>query len=445
MAGFFETSAAAGLSAIRRGEVSTRELISPFLSRIGENNGVLHAVRHILDDEARKAASAIDALVQSGEALPRLAGLPVLIKENCDTAGVPCSAGMRVRTGHVPETDSWITARLRALGAIVLGVTVSDPGAFSVRTPDVTHPADPTLTVGGSSGGSAAAVAAGFCLGAIGTDTGGSIRIPSACCGTVGLKPTYNALPVTGIFPLIPSLDHVGPMARTVEDVTLLWDALRINAGADAKAVTSIGFDPVWLSEADAAIRDAFELVLAQIEKQGVACREIRLPKLDEVAEMHGRIFFTEGAAYHFAHFKTAIPRYPSLARQWFALARGMPVGDYVDAWERRVRFTSEVDRLLEEVDLLLTPTLPVLHPPRDGQNLIVAGRPLDYTMALVRQTCLFDHTGHPALAMPVPFASSDASGSVSPSLQIVGRPGEENSLLAFARVLERILPDNAP
>ena len=159
---------------------------------------------------------------------------------------------------------------------------------------------------------------------------------------------------------------------------------------------------------------------------------------------MHGRIFFTEGAAYHCAHLGNDIQDYPRLAQKWFEMARQMPVGEYVDACEKRVRFTGKVNVLLEEVDLLLTPTLPVLHPPRDGQGLMVAGRPVDHTMALVRQTCLLDHAGHPALAMPVPFAGPDGGAGVPPSLQIVGRPGGENSLLAFARGLERILPANA-
>lgn len=432
----FETSAVAACAAIRKRDVSVQELTSRFLGRIEDGNGRIGAVRHALADQAIEAARAMDARIRAGEALPLLAGLPVVVKENCDTVGAACSAGLSFRADHMPSTDSSIAARLRAAGAIVLGVSVSDPGAFGVRTPDITHPVDPTLTVGGSSGGSAAALAAGFCLGAIGTDTGGSIRIPSACCGTVGLKPTFGALPMGGIFPLIPSLDHVGPMARTVEDVALLWAALRNDEGGNGARVQKIGFDPIWLQEADAEIRGAFGQVLDLLKAQGIECQEVQLPDLDEISEMHGRIFSVEGAAYHRANFKEHIGTYPPIAQSWFAAALQAPVGDYVNASEKRVRFTDQVNRLLEDVDVILTPTLSVSRPRRDAEELIVSGKSCDFTMALVRQTCLFDHTGHPALAMPI---NADPA-SPSPSLQLVGRHQGENNILTFAGALERIL-----
>jgi Asp-tRNA(Asn)/Glu-tRNA(Gln) amidotransferase A subunit family amidase len=428
----FEMSVVAALTAIRERDVSAQELTSRFLKRIESGNGDIGALRHTLADQAIEVARAMDVRIRAGEALPPLAGLPVVVKENCDTVGAPCSAGLSFRADHMPSTDSSITARLRAAGAIVLGVSVSDPGAFGVRTPDVTHPIDPTLTVGGSSGGSAAALAAGFCLGAIGTDTGGSIRIPSACCGTVGLKPTFGALPMGGIFPLIPSLDHVGPMARTVEDLALLWGALRDDASRDDAPTQKIGFDPIWLYEADTGIRDAFVQILELLKTQGVECQEVQLPSLDEISEMHGRIFFVEGAAHHYANFKEHIGSYPAIAQSWFAAALQAPVGDYVNASEKRVRFTNQVNRLLEDVDVILTPTLSVSRPRCDAEELTVSGKSCDFTMALVRQTCLFDHTGHPALAMPL----NDSTETPPPSLQIVGRHRGESRILRFARAL---------
>ncbi|MER9228781.1 amidase family protein [Mesorhizobium sp. M0664] len=157
----------------------------------------------------------------------------------------------------------------------------------------------------------------------------------------------------------------------------------------------------------------------------------------NEISEMHGRIFFVEGAAYHYANFKDHIGSYPTIAQSWFAAAlRGAPVGDYVNASEKRVRFASQVNRLLEEVDVILTPTLSVSRPRRDAKELIVSDKSYDFRMALVRQTCLFDHTGHPALAMPI---NVDAA-SLSPSLQIVGRHEGENNILKFAGALERTL-----
>ena len=427
------TSAVAALSALQKRDVSAHDLTSHFLAHIKAGNAGIAAVRHVLAEQALDAAQLVDKRRQSGDFVPPLAGLPVLVKENCDTVGASCSAGLSFRSDNIPMVDSAISALLKAAGAIVLGVTVSDPGAFGVRTHEVTHPLDPTLTVGGSSGGSAAALAAGFCLGAIGTDTGGSIRIPSACCGTVGLKPTYDALSTDGVFPLIPSLDHVGPMARSVEDVALLWSALRASESGSIRPVQKIGFDPIWLHEADMNVQAAFVQLFKYLEKQGIECVEIRLPDLDEVSQVHGNIFFVEGAAYHYAHYRKDIQNYPQIAQEWFELALKSQVGDYVAACEKRVKYTRQVNQLLEQVDVIMTPTLSVSRPRRDAALLTVAGKPCDFTMALVRQTCLFNHTGHPALAMPI----GSSSTGLPPSLQIIGRHKCEDDVLKFARDIE--------
>lgn len=428
-----DTSAMAALAAIRQRDVSVAELTSRFLARITEGNAAVGAVRHSLADTAMAAALAMDKRIEARGVVPPLAGLPVVVKENCDTADVACSAGLSFRGDHVPSTDSAITARLRAAGAIILGTAVTDPGAFSVRTPEVTHPADPTLTVGGSSGGSAAALAAGFCLGAIGTDTGGSIRVPSACCGTVGLKPTFGALPMTGIFPLVPSLDHVGPMGLSVADVRLLWLALADEAPRTPAKPKRVGYDPAWVEMADQPIRAAFARGVATLKQNGIAAVEVRLPDLDEVMAMHGQIFLTESAAYHCSNYGDHIGAYPELARGWFAAARDISVGTYVDACSKRVAMTRAVDGLLRQVDAILTPTLAVARPPKHGQTILVGGVERDYTMGIVRLMALFDQTGHPAVAFPM----AGGSDPLSSSLQVVGPRRGEQAVLDIAAMLE--------
>jgi len=428
-------SAVAARDAVLRGDVSAVELADHFLARIELSGHATHALRATLPERALAAARAIDDMRAAGGALPPLAGVPVVVKENCDTVGAVCSAGLPFRSDRVVARDCAITRRLVAAGAVVLGVAVSDPGAFGVRTIEVTHPLDPDLTVGGSSGGSAAALAAGLCLGAIGTDTGGSIRIPSACCGTVGLKPSFGALAMDGIFPLVPSLDHVGPMANSLADIDLMWSALGDQqATIEPTDVRSIGYDPAWLMDADAEIAAAFDRLLGQLRARGVECREVRLPDLDAIAAMHGRIFFVEGAAYHRAHHGDDLAHYPEIARQWFEIAMRWPVADYVDACAQRAGMRRHVDGLLESVDLLLTPTLGLSRPRRDARELVVNGAPRDFTMALVRHTSLFNHTGHPVLAMPMP-------GSVShppASLQIIGRSGRELDIIRWALEIDQ-------
>jgi Asp-tRNA(Asn)/Glu-tRNA(Gln) amidotransferase A subunit family amidase len=423
----------AAVAAIRNRDCSVAELTESFLARIAAHNPRLNALRDSDADQARQTAIALDARLDRGEDIGPLGGLPVVVKENCDTAGYVCSAGLTFRSDHRPTNDSWITARLRRAGAVILGTSISDPGAFGVRTAEVTHPADATLTVGGSSGGSAAALAAGLCLGAIGTDTGGSIRIPSACCGTVGLKPTFDAMPMTGIFPLVPSLDHVGPMARDVADTALLWEGLTGQAPGIVRRVASVGVDPVWLSEADPPIREGIAELLARLRAEGVAVREIHLPALDAVGRMHGQIFFAESAAWHLAHHPEDRDQYPKIAQDWFDLALKMPVADYVQACRARELARCQVEAVLQQVDVILTPTLSVWRPARDAANLRINSQPTDYVLALVRQTCLFNHTGHPALAMPI---VGHAPG-MGEGMQLVGAAGSEADLLGFGLWLQ--------
>lgn len=422
----------AALAAIRGGDISVQDLISRFLSRVEQDNGRLRALRHVFSEQAMEEAAALDMSIRVGEELPALAGLPVVVKENCDIAGVSCSAGLTFRTAHVPAGDSWITARLRAAGAIIVGLSVSDPGAFGTRTADVTHPADPDLTVGGSSGGSGAALAAGFCLGAVGTDTGGSIRIPSACCGTVGLKPSFASLSMEGIFPLVKSLDHVGPMAQSVDDVTLLWRALTLAPQGPASKPRRVGYDPAWIECAEAPIRDAMRIALERLAANNVQAVEVRLPALDDVVSMHGRIFLVEAAAYHCAHHPTDIDAYPALARGWFEAAREMSVGAYVDACVTRAAMTRAVDSVLQNVDAILTPTLCVARPQKAAEHLAITGVQQDFTMAMVRLTCLFNHTGHPAISLPV----QGAPDPLASSIQVIGPKGGEEHVLGMARMV---------
>lgn len=432
------TSAMAAVAAIRNHDCSAADLTERFLARIAEHNPRINALRDSDADQSRHTARALDARLDRGEDIGPLGGLPVVVKENCDTAGYACSAGLSFRESHRPTTDSWITARLRSAGAVILGTSISDPGAFGVRTAEVNHPIDTALTVGGSSGGSAAALAAGLCLGAIGTDTGGSIRIPSACCGTVGLKPSFDALPMSGIFPLVPSLDHAGPMARTVGDTALLWSALDVRRTDAPRPVNRVGVDPAWLADADAPIRDSFSVLLDRLTNAGIEVHEITLPGIDSVWDIHGDVFLVESAAWHLARYADRRSQYPKIAQDGFDLAEAMQVARYIKACRGRAQARNRVTAVLDTLDLILAPTLSVYLPPKESETLMVSGKTLDYVMALVRQTSLFNVTGHPSLAMPIPGKWAP----VAPSLQIIGRYGAEHQILAFGTWLEAGLPD---
>lgn len=420
----------AATAAVLNGDMSAEQLVSTFIDQIEQENPKINAVRSLLRDHALEQARAVDQKRAAGQTCGPLAGLPVLIKENCDVAGATCSAGLNFRRSRVASRDSAVVHSLREADAIILGVSISDPGAFDTRTAEVVHPIDAALTVGGSSGGSAAGLAASMCLGAIGTDTGGSIRIPSACCGTAGLKPTYDALPLAGVFPLVPSLDHVGPMARNVGDVAMMWGALWGAENVAQPLPKRIGYDPAYLDECDPVIRSALCEALETCRAKGVVCIELALPDLNAVLEMHSTIFTIEAHRYHTTHHHADLGKYPELARAWFKVADSIIPEKYERAIALRAEITAQIDALFRDVGIILAPTMACLVPEKTAQAIVINGQTLPFTMGMVRHTCLLDHTGHPALSAPL-----HASGGVIPaSVQLIGPKHGETAIMSFAQ-----------
>jgi Asp-tRNA(Asn)/Glu-tRNA(Gln) amidotransferase A subunit family amidase len=393
------TSAEAARAAFVSGAASAEEIARAMLARIARENPRLNAYREVLEATALAEARRADIARVAGRDPGPLAGLCVAVKENIDTVPAGASAGMRFLKDRRAAEDSWITARLRALGATIIGTTISDPGAFGVRTAEVIHPVDPVLCVGGSSGGSGAALAAEFCHAAIGTDTGGSIRIPAALCGVAGLKPTFGRLPLSGVWPLVPSLDHVGPMARTREDLLLVLEAL-VPDLPSRNAPMRVVFDPDWISECDGAVQKNFEETLMLLTRSGIVVSEVRLPVLDRVTAVHGTIFCVETAAFYrgFVASGAELPREGQGAVD-HAEAITMPA--YLAACSDRQQMREAVDAILEDGALIVSPTTPMATALKNAQHLTVGGKERDFTYGLVRLTCLFDHTGHPAAALP--------------------------------------------
>lgn len=414
------TSAKAARAAFLSGAASAEEITRAMLAGIVRENPRLNAYREVLEATALAEARAADATRAAGRDPGPLAGLCVAVKENIDTVPAHASAGMRFLRDRRATEDGWITARLRTLGATIVGTTVSDPGAFGVRTAEVTHPADATLSVGGSSGGSGAALAAGLCHAAIGTDTGGSIRIPAALCGVAGLKPSFGQWSLAGVWPLVPSLDHVGPMARTREDLALVNNAL-VPPGQPRSAARRVVFDPDWIAECDGEVQAAFAGALGRLERAGLTLSEARLPALDRVSGVHSTIFCVETAAFY-RSFVASGAELPREGQGAIAHGESIAMPAYLDACRDRQQMRAAVDAILEEGTLILSPTTAVAGAPKAAQSLKIAGKERDFTYGLVRLTCLFDHTGHPAAALPV------ERGSV----QVVAARGDEHAILAL-------------
>jgi aspartyl-tRNA(Asn)/glutamyl-tRNA(Gln) amidotransferase subunit A len=410
-------------------EISSVETTRVCLGVIEERDAELRAFITVLADEALAAASQADADLAAGRCRGPLHGVPISLKDLIDVAGVPTTAASRVRAGVSATCDAAIVSRLRRAGAVIIGKcnlhefafgTTGEESAFG-RT---RHPSDPLRSPGGSSGGSAVSVATGMAFASIGTDTGGSIRIPAAACGCVGLKPTFGELPLGGIVPLSRSLDHVGPLARTVGDARLILEALRGRRPAGR--------------EADRPEPAALRLGLPDddLRAAGVRIDAVRLPHASSAPAVYLAIQLPEASAYHAATLERRPEDYQPGVRLRLELGRYVLAEDYVRAQRGREVLRCEVDAALGGCDALVLPTLPI-PPPRFGEQTVQLGLRAEPVRAMMlRLTQLFNLTGHPAISLPC----KTTVDRLPCGLQLVGRINRTDGLLAVAEACEEIL-----
>lgn len=426
--------------ALAAGATTSEQLTNAALLKIERLNPRIGAVTDLLSQSASEEARRADIRRSNGSGRGMLDGIPVLVKDCIDTAGASCSAGLPFLSAYRPDHDAVVVQRLRQAGAVVLGVCASDPAMLGTRTLAVTHPQAPLATVGGSSGGSAAALAAGFAFAALGTDTGGSVRIPAACCLTVGLKPTFGRVSNVGVRPLAPSADHVGSLARCVADVTAVAEVVydrfvRVPSRPHGQGL-KIGHAPEYWQDAAAEAREGMEAALHAAKGLGGQLVEISLPSPDEFAKFHLAIVVAEGAAYHFQNYPDHLDTYGPLGQWLFETARRQPGYEYVQACSQRLDARRRVDALFDEVDFLLVPTMPITPPVREAEVVTLAGVDHRVVPAMVRYTALFNHTGHPVVSLPV----SVVAPGIGTSVQIVGKRDHDNDVLALAMAIEQEL-----
>ena len=410
------------------------------LSRIEVLNPTLHAFTDVLSAQARSEAARIDRQRAAKKSLGPLAGIPIAVKDLIDTVPAICSGGLPFRNDYRPARDAVAVRRLRQAGAVVVGVTATDPGAFGVRTAAVTHPLAPDRTVGGSSGGSGAALAAGLAYGALGTDTGGSIRIPAACCGIAGLKPTFGRVSTEGVLPLASSLDHVGPMARVASDLEVLAAVLDPRYEGTARLQRRrrilVGYDPEYSADAERSAAAALDRALVLCGKLGAQTRKISLPKPAEAAGTHLAIFCADAADFHLAAFPESLSSYPAMPRSLLELAETLPGYRYLRALRHRAELRARLKAVFSEVDFVLVPTLPVPPPLRDAESVTVGGKKMDFTLGLIRYTFIFDHTQNPAVSLPV----LNVAPGIGASVQVVADINRDADAVTFAARLESLL-----
>ena len=415
-------------AAIRAGALSCRELVASCLAAIEARDGDVRAWVRVRADEALAEADAADAVPRADRADRPLLGIPVGVKDIFETAGCPTSAGSPILAGNVPSEDAEVVRRLKAAGAIVLGKTATTPFAWS--DPPVTrNPHDLACTPGGSSAGSAAAVAAHMCLAALGTQTAGSILRPAAYCGAVGFKPTYGAVSRRGVIPLAWSLDHVGPITRSVADAQVVFARLARDAPAPAPGgPVAVGVPDRYFDDASPAVAAACARALGALRELGCRPRTVTLPPSFEAAVAAGEVVLAvEAATFHAQWFDDRRGDYGPALTALIEQGRGVPGTAYVHAQRVRRQAAVEVRRTFEEVGVLVTPATPTVAP----RDLSSTGDP--------RYNRPFSTLGLPALAVPVP-----GTDPLPAAVQLVAGHGRDAQLLELGRRLEAALAGGA-
>lgn len=449
----YELSLTAAAAAISSRQLSPVELTDSVLERIAQQEPHLGAYVTVTAERARASARAAEREIAAGRRRGPLHGIPMGVKDLIDVAGVATTASSRVRAGHLAQADSTVAARLAEAGAVLLGKTHTHEFAYGLTTPQTRNARDQSRIAGGSSGGSAVAVAAGMATFALGTDTGGSIRVPAALNGVVGLKPTYGLLPRHGVTSLSWSLDHVGPITRTAGDAALVLTALtghdardpasvpaqaraqarahatdhRPDAGTDLSGLRvgvprTYYFDHVG-PETEAAVRHAVD----QLQALGARLVEVEIPMTRYIRATQWGLMVPEATAYHEDTLRTAPELYQPDVRILLEAGELMTAGDYLRAQRSRTLMRQEWARLLRDVDLIAAPTVPMTAV-RAGEETVTwaDGTVESVSDAYVRLSSPANITGLPSLSVPV---GQDAAG-LPVGMQLLGRPFEEGVLL---------------
>jgi len=445
---------------IARKEVSPVEVVRVHLERIAALDATLRAYITVCDEAALAAARAAESALAAGRPVGALHGVPVALKDLYDTAGVRTTGGSKILADRVPEADATVVRRLKEAGAIVLGKLHMVEFAYGPEGLNAHHgaPRNPwdaaaARMPGGSSSGSGVAVAAGLAAAALGSDTGGSIRIPASLCGITGLKPTYGRVSRAGVLPLAWSMDHVGPMTRTVADSALL---LRVMAGYDpADASTSVLPVPDYLAalsgdvkglrvgllrsffleSATPEVRAAVETAAKALEKAGAILDEVALPAVAHVGAASYAVVASEALAYHTGWLKSRPTDYDPEVRKRLQLGAFITGAHYVRGQQVRALVRNEVDAALARRDVLLAPTTPLTAPRLDERQTTLGDGPSEVRGALIRLTRPFNFSGHPACAVPCGFST----GGLPIGMQLVGRPFDEATVLRAADAYQRL------
>jgi len=442
---------------VQNKEISPVEIIEAHLTRIDATEPVLNSFITLLADEARGAALQAEKDIQAGRYKGPLHGIPVALKDLYDTGGVRTTSGSRIFDNFIPTEDCTVAAKFQQAGAILVGKLNMHPFAYGPTGENLDYghmhnPWNPDMVTGGSSGGSGSAAAAGQCTITTGSDTGGSIRIPAALCGIVGLKPTYGLVSRHGLTALSWSLDHPGPMTRTVEDAAITMNVI---AGHDPKDVASAKVDiPDYTSALsgdikglrigivkeyfetplDPQVRKAVMDAIGLLESMGAEVKEVSYPMFNQSQAISSTVLMSEATAYHRDLLEKDGHQIYEPVRQRLEAGLFISAAEYLRAQQARTIFDNQGRRLLDDVDLLAGPTEPVTAPRIMASKVMAGEQEVGVVGALTQYTRPYNINGFPAISVPCGF--SDENMPIG--LQLAGKPFDELTVLRAAHAYEQ-------
>ncbi len=439
-------------TAIKAGEISAKAVVSAALERIAAKNETFNCFTAITTDTALADADRIDQLIAQGKNPGTLAGVPFAVKNLFDIAGLTTLAGSKINTENPPAIkDATAVARLKQAGAVLVGALNMDEYAYGFVTENShygsTHnPHDPTRVAGGSSGGSAAAVAAGLVPITLGSDTNGSIRVPASLCGIFGLKPTYGRLSRAGAFLFASSFDHIGPFARSVQDIATTFDSLQGIDASDPICTTrppelclpqlNQGIEGLRIAVADDYFAKGAEPeALEAVEKVARALdvtASVTIPEPHRARAAAYIITASEGANLHFANLRSRPQDFDPATRDRFLAGTMIPATWYIEAQRFRQWYRDRVREIFQNVDIILAPTTPCVAPPLGLEKMRIAGEEVLVRPNLGLFTQPLSFIGLPVLSVPI-----QRPGALPLGVQIVAAPYNEALILRVAAVLE--------
>jgi aspartyl-tRNA(Asn)/glutamyl-tRNA(Gln) amidotransferase subunit A len=443
-------------------EVSPLELVESCLTEIERINQKINAFVTVDNREVIKAAKIATKEIKSGNYRGPLHGIPIGVKDIIDTKGIRTTNGSAIFEKHIPQVDATVINRLKKAGAIIIGKTNTHEFAFGVTTNNphygsTKNPWNVKLIPGGSSGGSAAATAANLCYGALGSDTGGSIRIPAAFCGTVGLKPTYGRVSLYGVFPLATTFDHVGPITKTVEDAAILLNDIAgfderdpntlrdtsqdyaSNLQENSVEGTKVGItQETHSSSLDPEIRNSFNEAVATLEKLGVEINEVKIISNEEIRKAAILILSSEAALEHRNLLEEHGEKYGPDVLERLRTGQEFSLEQYINALRGRQKIIREMELLFDEIDFLITPSVQIKAPRIGEKTVLLDKTEINIINGCTRFTRLANITGYPAIVIP----SGYSSDSLPLSIQLMAKKTGDKDLIQIAHAYEKATPN---